>query len=470
VRHLLHHTSGLADYGVLDPSFDSMSGRLTEASMFRALERWGKLGNAPGAAQVYSNTDFAVLRILVERVTQGSLHQFLSARMLQPLGMRDTRIGADQAEVVSNHALFYEEGSNGWRTVLRYRSSPTGGISVTTSVDDMVRWARALRDPNRGLGALIAALEAGKPAKPVLSGLPYGIRSDTIAGHPAVVYQGVGDYKYLVRVPDADLAVVTLCNSYDQMWTFGPAVAELFVPDRGAARTSADAVRPRTPDAPTVPVPMTTLQRWTGEYVQMDGRGTTIRVSLEDSVLRIGPSGRTPRALRPIGTNRFEAVAPGIGTFHLTFEATDTVPGGLLIRTRDAATGDEEPALRRNVPLPKLSADELRAYAGTYSGDDVDAALHFLVVDGRLAVEARAQRSVPLRYLRCAFSAGCQGARYGRCAGCHAGEGHSVHEADGSALSTDDSTNCLNRSISANVFPTMVRRPSSPNSFQMPRN
>lgn len=390
VRHLLHHTSGLADYGVLDPSFDSMNGRLTEASMFRALARWGKLGNTPGSAQVYSNTDYALLRLLVERVTEGTLHQFLTKRVFVPLGMRDTRVGADQADVVPNHALFHEPGAEGWRTVLRYRSSPTGGISVNTSVEDLVRWAQASADPRRGYGAVLAALEPGRPARPTLSGLAYGVYADTINGRPAVVYKGVGDYKYLVRVPDAALSVVTLCNSYEQMWTFGPAVAELFLPPASGDRASHASARATGTAAPTVSLPSDALQRLTGEYVRMDGRPGPIRVTRSDSGLRIGPNEQSARSLRAIGPNRFEAVAPGVGVFHLTFLAADTVPGGVLLLTRDAVTGAEEPALRRNVPLPPLSAEDLREYAGTYIGVDVEATLYFSVVEGRLLAEARA--------------------------------------------------------------------------------
>ncbi|HWS77290.1 MAG TPA: serine hydrolase domain-containing protein, partial [Thermomonas sp.] len=87
VRQLLHHTSGLADYGVLDPGFDSMWSRVSEDELFRALARWNKLGFAPGTSSMYSNTDFALLELLVARLGGGSLHDYLHAKLLAPLGM-----------------------------------------------------------------------------------------------------------------------------------------------------------------------------------------------------------------------------------------------------------------------------------------------------------------------------------------------------------------------------------------------
>ena len=93
VRELLYHTSGLADYGVLDPSFD-LTDRVSEDDVFLALERWGKLGFAPGRGHMYSNTDYALLKIIVARVAGRSMHDYLHEKLLGPLGMRATRIGA----------------------------------------------------------------------------------------------------------------------------------------------------------------------------------------------------------------------------------------------------------------------------------------------------------------------------------------------------------------------------------------
>ncbi len=145
VRQLIHHTSGLADYGVLaGPGWD-ISDRMSEGEFFRILGRWGRLGFAPGEGEMYSNSDYALLRILVERVTGGSQHDYLDPRLFRPLGMTSTRVGADQATVAPNHALFYDVDGDGFKTLLRYRTSPVGGISVTTSVDDLVRWERVVR-------------------------------------------------------------------------------------------------------------------------------------------------------------------------------------------------------------------------------------------------------------------------------------------------------------------------------------
>src|SRR5690606_538626 len=127
------------------------------------------------------------------------------------------------------HTLFYEPDGDGaptYKTVLGYRVSPVGGISVTTSVDDLVRWARALRDPTLGLDALLAGLEAGAPEDE--DGFAFGVYPVEDEAPPMVTYRGVGEYVYLIRVPEADLSVATLCNAYRGMWVYGPEVARLY--------------------------------------------------------------------------------------------------------------------------------------------------------------------------------------------------------------------------------------------------
>ncbi len=217
VRHLLHHTSGLADYGALDFTFD-LTDRVSDDQMFRALERWGRLGFAPGRGHMYSNTDYALLRMLVERVSGRSLHDYLHATLLDRLGMRNTWLGVEQEQVPGAHSMFHGPD---WRPVLRYRISPVGRISVTTNVDDLVQWARAVRDSTSGVLALLASLEGGKPDTADTYGLAYGLAHRTVNGLELEEHRGVEGYRYLTRVPSLDLSterdVVTGAQIGDQL-------------------------------------------------------------------------------------------------------------------------------------------------------------------------------------------------------------------------------------------------------------
>ena len=96
VRMLLNHTSGIGDFDTellktLDDFVDI--GRTTYTP--RQLVRIG-LGAPPTTGWSYSNTNYVLAGLIVEKVTARSLESEVSRRILRPLGLRDTYFeGAD---------------------------------------------------------------------------------------------------------------------------------------------------------------------------------------------------------------------------------------------------------------------------------------------------------------------------------------------------------------------------------------
>lgn len=387
VRHLLHHTSGLADYLVLDPVGDSMWTRVSEDEFFRVLSRWNKLGFAPGQGKMYSNTDYALLEMLVERSSGGSLHDYLHAKLLKPLGMADTRIGANQATVHPGHALFYFPEGNGYSRAFPYRTSPVGGISVTTNLDDLIRWDAALRDRATGIASLLQQLEAGAPpdagadaeGRPSdAEGYSFGVFRRTYRGLPIVEYRGISRYHYLVQVPETQLSVATLCNVYPGMESFGADVARLY-----AASTLPAPPAPARTVGPPIKVSASELARYVGEYRTSNAR------RLVDVAVANGALVATPRGGKPLPS----MVAHGNGQFTtkvndwtLLLEFKPDENNGMAISqwdmTNNVSAGD---GFQRWTPW-KPDANAMQDYTGTYVGDDVEAVLHLRADDDRVFV------------------------------------------------------------------------------------
>lgn len=393
VRHLMHHTSGLADYGVLAGPGWELEDRTSEDEVFRMLARWGKLGFAPGQGQMYSNTDYALLKMLVERVTGASLHDFLHARLLGPIGMSATRIGADQADIHPGHALFYRPDGNGFKRVLRYRISPTGGISVTTSLDDLLRWERALRDPRLGLAVMLRELESGAPtadADAGETGFQFGVYRRTHKGMPLVEYRGTGWYTYLIQVPDTRLSVATLCLTNQDTGWLGAEVARLYV-----APAPADSVNATTPPpalGPPVAVPVSELLRYVGEYRNGSGR-FRVDVDVRNDRLGVTPRGQESLpALTPLGNGQFRTEFDG-STYLMEFkDAAD----GMTLSTWDITLNEPGgETLRRWTPL-KPVAGAMDGYPGIYVGDDVEVTLHLRLDGDRVLVATRGMAEAAL--------------------------------------------------------------------------
>ncbi|WP_418960471.1 serine hydrolase domain-containing protein [Streptomyces tritici] len=92
VRHLLQHTSGFAAYNpypVTETPKANPDGTYDLAeSVRKGLSR--PPVSAPGAGITYSNTNYLVLGMLIEKVTQQPVHQAITDRVIKPLGLTRT--------------------------------------------------------------------------------------------------------------------------------------------------------------------------------------------------------------------------------------------------------------------------------------------------------------------------------------------------------------------------------------------
>jgi CubicO group peptidase (beta-lactamase class C family) len=86
IRQLLTHTSGYQDYYPQDYVAPFMQKPVTADEI---LGQWGRkpLDFDPGTRWQYSNTNYVIAGRIVERVTGGVFFDFLSKRILKPLGM-----------------------------------------------------------------------------------------------------------------------------------------------------------------------------------------------------------------------------------------------------------------------------------------------------------------------------------------------------------------------------------------------
>jgi D-alanyl-D-alanine carboxypeptidase len=135
IRQLLSHTSGYQDYWPQDyvPPF-----MLQTTTADKILDQWARkpLDFDPGTEWQYSNTNFVIAGLIVEKASGEPLLQFLSEHIFEPLGMKSV-INIDQNRLTETDATGY----------LRYALGPP-------------RLA-----PKEGKGWLFAAGELAMPAE-----------------------------------------------------------------------------------------------------------------------------------------------------------------------------------------------------------------------------------------------------------------------------------------------------------------
>jgi len=91
VRHLLNHTSGLQNYmWVLERSWTQQRMPTNEDMLATFVRQRRPLDFTPGTRWAYSNTGYAMLGLLVERVSGQRFPDFMRERIFEPLGMTNT--------------------------------------------------------------------------------------------------------------------------------------------------------------------------------------------------------------------------------------------------------------------------------------------------------------------------------------------------------------------------------------------
>ena len=229
VRHLLGHTSGLLDYEDLIPPGTTVP--LRDKDVLDLVGKEDRLYFAPGSQFRYSNTGYALLALIVEKVSGQSFAQFLAKNIFDPLGMADTVAFEEGISRVERRAYGYSEKSGARdgryeRTDQSLTSSVLGDGGIYSSVEDLWPWDQALYG-TRLLPAetLAMASRAGSPTSDQPgSGYGYGWYVATHRGTRKIWHYGetIGFSTYLARYPDKRLTIILLTNRNDNF--LGPTV------------------------------------------------------------------------------------------------------------------------------------------------------------------------------------------------------------------------------------------------------
>ena len=145
IRQLLTHTSGIIDYeDVIPPGTTTQP---HDADVLRLLESQDSTYFKPGTKYQYSNSGYALLALIVERVSGKSFATFLHDRIFAPLGMNHTVAFENGISTVSNRAFGYTMKDSAWtRKDQSTTSAVLGDGGIYSSIDDLVRWDAALYD------------------------------------------------------------------------------------------------------------------------------------------------------------------------------------------------------------------------------------------------------------------------------------------------------------------------------------
>jgi CubicO group peptidase (beta-lactamase class C family) len=366
IRQMLHHTSGLRDWGNVAwiGGWPRGSRVYTHDHVLDILARQEALNFAPGTRWSYSNSGYNLAAILVSRVAGEPFAEFTRKRILEPLGMARTSWRDDFTRVVRDRAVAYAKAGDHYASDMPFENIHGNGGLLTT-VGDLLRWNENFTTRKVGGPDFAQVMQAtGRLASGEETGYALGLGIARYQGLEEFSHSGsTGSYRsFLARFSEPHVSVAVLCNAGDSTprQTLH-AVADLYLRDR---------LRPDPPPkAVTLSGPE--LDAIAGLYRDMD-RGYVVRIGRDGDQLRLADG-------TPLVTLSPTRVMDGDGSF-MHFDRA----GGALLDE-----GGGRPDIFERVPAVKPALAELEALAGTYSSDEAETTFIARVRDGALELTQR---------------------------------------------------------------------------------
>jgi CubicO group peptidase (beta-lactamase class C family) len=391
LRHMLHHTSGLREHhNLLQFAGWRWGDLITERDVLTILARQRGLNFRPGTEYQYSNSNYALLAVVIKKVSGKSLREFARARIFKPLGMSRTQFVENHAAAVEGRAAGHSRQDEGGYDVEKPAYNFAGSTNLLTTVEDLAKWDANFYEPKIGTKEIVAAMTAaGRHKDGEQIGYGGGLFLGSYRKLPLVSHAGadIGFRAEMLRFPNERFTVIVLGNVFDMSATrLAQQVADLYLADKFP---QADPQKP-APKVPGVSLSADDLRGFAGLYWS-ERLVQTRRFAVKDGQLHMMTPGEL-FPLVPIGPREFLLpVAPRRYAF--TF-----VRGGPNepLRVREEIEGqrpEEFAAAAEAKPTPA----ELAAFAGSYFSDELNVEWRVEARDSQLFFHRQKFRDSPLK-------------------------------------------------------------------------
>lgn len=213
IRHLVHHTSGLADRNYADfpgVPIDGVPARDSD----NAIEEIRKIeapATAPGSRYRYANRGYHLLGYAITRAAGESIASFARRRLFDPLSLTQSFFRDAPSDLPGHAARGHFEAVDGATYVEPARFHAVGAGGLWTNVADLARWDAAFYDESTVAPRLTVrgVLDDGTPIH-----YAWGLSVRTHRGQPIHSHGGSfpGWNAKMIRFPAQRTTVLVLAN------------------------------------------------------------------------------------------------------------------------------------------------------------------------------------------------------------------------------------------------------------------
>lgn len=214
IHHLLNHTSGIQDYEGMVP--DDLGRQVKDADVLDYMMNVDSAYFDVGEKHQYSNTAYAMLTQILEKITGQPFREYLKENIFDPIAMNNTLAYEQGINEVPNRAYGYtieetgivETDQSKWSAVL-------GDGGIYSNLEDFYKWDQALyTDKLLGQRYMDMSFTNYKTNDGEFMNYGYGWRLENYKGMDVVYHTGssIGFRNIFYRIPSMNFSLLIFRN------------------------------------------------------------------------------------------------------------------------------------------------------------------------------------------------------------------------------------------------------------------
>jgi CubicO group peptidase (beta-lactamase class C family) len=232
IKNILQHTSGLLDYE--NYISDTATVQLKDKDVLQILIDQDSTYFDAGVEHRYSNSGYAVLANLVEKLSGLSFAEFLQTRIFEPLKMENSVAYEKGISEVPNRSFGYANTDSGFvYSDQSLTSAVIGDGGIYSSTIDLIKWDKEVNSPT-----LLSKEKFDQVFKKGINDngeefdYGFGWRLDPYKGYYRPYHTGstCGFSNIYMKLPELELTIIVLINirDYDAK-DYAERIADLFI-------------------------------------------------------------------------------------------------------------------------------------------------------------------------------------------------------------------------------------------------
>jgi CubicO group peptidase (beta-lactamase class C family) len=232
IKEILQHTSGLLAYE--DYMDDTLTVQLKDKDVLNILMARDSTYFKPGTQHRYSNSGYALLAMLIEKLSKKTFAQFLHDKIFVPLKMTNSVAFEKGISQIPNRAFGYAKTDSGFIfTDQSLTSAVLGDGGIYSSTLEMIKWNNEIDNPTL-LPKAKLDLTFQKLVLPNGEVVNYGFgwRLDPYRSFARPYHTGStsGFSNIYMKIPKLDLVIIVLINirEYDAKG-YAEKISDIFI-------------------------------------------------------------------------------------------------------------------------------------------------------------------------------------------------------------------------------------------------